>query len=75
MDDVFNKSVFYYFPTFGVYIHSYRILHSLSNSCFLLTKLVFSVSRSVIIYITLTVTNISNNNKTILQYNKNVQKF
>ena len=58
MDDyVFDKSVFYSFSS-----ASSVILDSLSRSCFTLIKSIFftSISKSVITYITLTVTNISN---------------
>ena len=69
-DFVFDKSIFYSF--FNV---PSVILHSLSRKCFTLIKSTFftSISRSVVTYITLTVTNISNNNNSILQYNENVQ--
>ena len=58
MDDyVFDKSVFYSFSS-----SSSVILDSLSRSCFTLIKSIFftSISKSVITYITFTVTNISN---------------
>ena len=50
------------------------ILHSLSSNCFTVKSSFFtSISKSFVTYITITVTNILNNNKAILRYNEIVQ--
>ena len=58
MDDhVFDKSIFYYFPMFQVlyYTHCQRTALQEKSNFFT------SISKSVVTYITITVTNISNN--------------
>ena len=67
-DYVFDKLVFHLLQLFECYYtHCQGILY--------INKIQFFtvISKSVISYTTLTVTNMSNNNKIILRYNKNVQ--
>ena len=62
MDDyVFHKPIFYLF--YFISNMSSVILHSQSRNCFILIKSFFyaSISKSVVTYMTLIITNISNN--------------
>ena len=68
-DYVFGNSIFYYFPTVRVLYYTHGQGTALQQKI----KFLNTISKSVVTYITITVTNISNN--IIKQYYGTIKKF